>query len=206
MPCCHVPTSLCRGDVSEKPLSLDTLIRLSRDVSLLAPTSLSSKMGREAGCPGCQESALLRLVPVLANHCQDVCAAVVLLLTCLWWHVHRTAVDPWAQRPVLLLCSAGQAFLSGSESAEHLADSPGSAGVQRAPRREGRLASRNVDVAWPCSAATGAGRLSISSISPPLAGDARPRLTLSRVSIVVSMKCCLSWPASWTGMDIRLCG
>ncbi len=61
----RAPTSLCRGDVSDRPLSLDTLIRLSRDVSLLAPTSLSSRMGREAGCPGCSRAALPCPGPVL---------------------------------------------------------------------------------------------------------------------------------------------
>ena len=78
------------------------------------------------------------------------------------------------------------------------AHSPGSADVHRAPRREGRLASRKVDVAGPCSAATGGGRASMSSTPVPLAGDAW--LTLSSVSIVVSMKCCLSWPAPY--MDV----
>ena len=76
--------------------------------------------------------------------------------------------------------------------------SPSSAEVQRAPRREGRLASRKVDVTCPCSAGTGGGRASTSSASPALLGDAWLRLALSSVSIAVSMKCCLSWPASWT--------
>ena len=46
----HTPTSLCLGEVSDRPPSRDTLIRLSREVSLLAPTSLSSGSGRDMGC------------------------------------------------------------------------------------------------------------------------------------------------------------
>ena len=46
----HTPTSLFLGEVSDRPPSRDTLIRLSREVSLLAPTSLSSGSGRDMGC------------------------------------------------------------------------------------------------------------------------------------------------------------
>lgn len=53
-----------------------------------------------------------------------------------------------------------------------LEELPGSEDVQRAPRYEGRVASRKVDAAEVCSAGaeTGVGRLSIFSTSPSLLG------------------------------------